>query len=67
MNYPFFGLLISFFLVATLSGCIPPSKEIIEIEKRIGSTVDQEKTAELLPLSDFDPPEDSDADENTNP
>lgn len=67
MNYTLLGLITSFFLLMVLSGCIPPSKEIIEIEKRIGSTVDQEETVGLLPLSDFDPPEDPGADENINP
>ncbi len=67
MNYSILGLLTSFFLLAVLSGCIPPSKEIIEIEKRIGSTVNQDKTADILPVADFDPPEDPKASENDNP
>ncbi len=40
-------------------------KEIIELENQIGDEVDREKTVDILPLSDFDPP--SGPDESASP
>ena len=66
MKYSFFGLLTALFSLVVLTGCITPSKEIVVIEESMGSGVDLEKYTGLLPLSEFEPPQETDG-ENVKP
>jgi len=64
MKYSFFGLLTALFSLVILAGCVPPSEEIIEIEKSMSNNVDLEKDAEFLPLSGFESPQDPDGEKS---
>ncbi len=66
MKYSFFGLLTALFSLMVLAGCITPSKEIVEIETSMSNSVDLEKYTGLLPLSEFEPPQETDG-ENVKP
>lgn len=67
MKISIVGILTSISILMFLSGCLPPSKEIVAIEENERQTIDPEKAADLLPIKDFEPPHDPTIDENINP